>query len=80
VIICLPTTFVESLKGFDGSPLRFGGNIVETNIVIVELHVVITIGIVQWVFTTTSLTNIKLIGIVPLTCEYVPHGLLQLGL
>jgi hypothetical protein len=28
---------------------------VETNIAIVELHVVITIGIVPWVSTTTSL-------------------------
>jgi hypothetical protein len=33
-----------------------------------------------WVSTTKNLTNTKLVGIVPLTCEYVPHGWLQLGL
>ncbi len=53
--IYLPTTLAEPLRGFDGSPIGSGGNIVETNIAIVELHVVITIGIVPWVSTTTSL-------------------------
>jgi len=50
---------------------RFGGNVVEVNTIVVGLLIVITIGIVSWVSMTTCIINTKLIGIVPLTCEYI---------
>jgi hypothetical protein len=49
----------------------FGGNVVETNTIVVGLPVVITIGTMSWVSMSTYVINKKLIGIVPLTCEYI---------
>ncbi len=68
----IPTTIVEPFGISSGFLFGSSGNVVEVNIVVVGFFIVITTSIVPWVSTTTSLTNIKLIGIVPLTHEYVP--------
>ncbi len=59
------------LEGLNDSTPRFGGIVVKANTIVVGFPIVITIGIVSWVSMTTCLINRKLIGIVPLTCEYI---------
>ncbi len=67
MVLQISLLFLENL--LEGP--RFGGNVVEVNTIVVGLLIVITIGIVSWVSMTTCIINTKLIGIVPLTCEYI---------
>ncbi len=67
MVLQISLLFLENLlKG-----PTFGGNVVETNTIVVGLPIVITIGTMSWVSMSTYVINTKLIGIVPLTCEYI---------
>jgi hypothetical protein len=67
MVLQISLLFLENL--LEG--LRFGSNVVEVNTIAVGLPIVITIGILSWVSMITCIINTKLIGIVPLTCEYI---------